>query len=285
MVFACGQSSCVGVLTMPPERRQTDVAVIIVVGGPQYRVGSHRQFVRLARGLASAGICAFRFDYRGMGDSAGDMRNFEHIREDICAAIDVVCENVMTSRVVLWGLCDGASAAIMYATSDPRVVGMTAVNPWTRSEQGLATARVKHYYTARMLDREFWTKLFRGRVSIARSLYEVFTSLKLMLQRKLVHTGAAGGGNSAEPFLKRMHEQWLRFREPTLVLLSGNDLTAKEFIDWIGHDTERVRYMRRDSVTLATLAEADHTFSRSAWMDWTIDRTREWIIRLNSPRS
>jgi dienelactone hydrolase len=45
-----------GVLARPeqPTRRG-----VIVVGGPQYRVGSHRQFLQLARALAAEGV--FRF--------------------------------------------------------------------------------------------------------------------------------------------------------------------------------------------------------------------------------
>jgi len=49
-----------------------DTGVLIVVGGPQYRVGSHRQFVMLARFLADHGVPCMRFDYRGMGDVSGE---------------------------------------------------------------------------------------------------------------------------------------------------------------------------------------------------------------------
>ncbi|MEO6566032.1 MAG: alpha/beta fold hydrolase, partial [Casimicrobiaceae bacterium] len=81
---------------------------MIVVGGPQYRVGSHRQFALLARALARVGIPALRFDYRGMGDSEGDRRSFDEIDADIAAAIDTLCREAHLARVVLWGLCDGA---------------------------------------------------------------------------------------------------------------------------------------------------------------------------------
>ena len=41
--------------------------LLLVVGGPQYRVGSHRQFVKLCRAAAANRIPAFRFDVAGMG--------------------------------------------------------------------------------------------------------------------------------------------------------------------------------------------------------------------------
>ena len=43
-------------------------AVLVVVGGPQVRAGSHRHFVQLARHLATHGHAVMRFDVRGMGD-------------------------------------------------------------------------------------------------------------------------------------------------------------------------------------------------------------------------
>jgi alpha/beta superfamily hydrolase len=49
--------------------------VLVIVGGPQYRAGSHRQFTLLARSLAEQGFAVLRFDYRGMGDSTGAMRD------------------------------------------------------------------------------------------------------------------------------------------------------------------------------------------------------------------
>jgi hypothetical protein len=46
--------------------------VVIIVVGPQYRAGLHRQFVSLARTLSTAGFLVLRYDYRGMGDSDGE---------------------------------------------------------------------------------------------------------------------------------------------------------------------------------------------------------------------
>ena len=47
LTFPCQQQSLVGILHNPEQ--VSTVGVVIVVGGPQYRVGSHRQFTQLAR--------------------------------------------------------------------------------------------------------------------------------------------------------------------------------------------------------------------------------------------
>ena len=85
--FSCEGSWLYGILSLPKEEVASR-GVLIVVGGPQYRVGSHRQFTLLARDLAAHGVPVMRFDYRGMGDSEGDARDFEDINEDLCCAAD-----------------------------------------------------------------------------------------------------------------------------------------------------------------------------------------------------
>src|SRR5690625_2926143 len=134
LTFDCLGDRLVGILHRGSE--QATRGVLVVVGGPQYRVGSHRQFVLFASRLAEAGVPVLRFDYRGMGDSEGDSRTFEHIAADIRAALDIFLKAAPGLReVVIWGLCDAASAACFYAPSDLRVTGLVLLNPWVRTEQ------------------------------------------------------------------------------------------------------------------------------------------------------
>ena len=86
-IFPCAGDQLLGIVATPELPQAT--GVLIVVGGPQYRVGSHRQFLLLSRALAEAGYPAMRFDYRGMGDSTGGLRDFEAVNDDIGSAIDV----------------------------------------------------------------------------------------------------------------------------------------------------------------------------------------------------
>ena len=54
LLFTCQGLSLPGILH--PGAPDASRGVLVVVGGPQYRVGSHRQFVLLARDLAAAGV-------------------------------------------------------------------------------------------------------------------------------------------------------------------------------------------------------------------------------------
>ncbi|WP_294255213.1 hydrolase 1, exosortase A system-associated [Propionivibrio sp.] len=177
VVFPVGGEQLLGIVATPDT--PIDCGVLIVVGGPQYRVGSHRQFLLLTRRLAAEAYPTMRFDYRGMGDSDGAMRNFEEVTDDIGAALDTFQSSCPTiRRVVLWGLCDAASSALLYvqATRDSRIAGLVLLNPWVRSEASLAQTHIKHYYGQRLLQREFWIKLLSGKLSLFQSVRGLVTS-------------------------------------------------------------------------------------------------------------
>ncbi|MCL4722125.1 MAG: hydrolase 1, exosortase A system-associated [Gammaproteobacteria bacterium] len=248
------------------------LAVLVVVGGPQYRVGSHRQFLLLARELAAAGMATLRFDYRGMGDSEGEMRSFLDIGADIGAAIDALQARVPAVReVALWGLCDGASAALLYAGSDPRVSRLVLLNPWVRSGQTLAQSYLSEYYGARLLQPAFWKKLLGGQVRIRDSLASFIGNLR---EARSPHPSSAG---APEPLPERLRSALAAFRGRTLILLSGQDLTAGEFRE-LARSPDWARLLAGPAITRIQIDAADHTFSRRTWRDAVASHCRDWLI-------
>lgn len=269
-VFPCEGEDLLGILHLPDSPGPT--GVLVAVGGPQYRVGSHRQFVLLARDLAAAGIPALRFDYRGMGDSSGDPVGFEGCGPDIRAAADAFfarCPGL--ERVVLWGLCDAASAICFYAPTDPRVEGVVLLNPWVRTEAGEAKARVKHYYTRRLLDREFWAKVLTGRWEWRASVGSFWATLRRTFRRDESEDFTA-------PLPERMAAALESLEGRILLILSGNDLTAAEFLDVCSSSDRWRRILARPNLTRYDLPEANHTFSRRAWRDRVSEWTRAWTL-------
>lgn len=272
--FDCAGASLYGILSLPVEPCRR--GVLIVVGGPQYRAGSHRQFTLLARDLALAGIPVMRFDYRGMGDSEGAQRSFDDIDVDLNAAINCFFAAVPSlQEVVLWGLCDGATAAMFHAPSDARVTGIVLLNPWLRTHAGAARARLKHYYLLRMVDRDLWRKILQGRVDYLASL----RSLVRVLQDGM-KAGNANPLAAREDLPIRMRKAFFRFEGKILLIVSGRDLTAKEFLDAVADSSDWQQRMHSPAVTRQDLPSADHTFSRRAWRDqvaaWTIAWLQSW---------
>ncbi|WP_202634837.1 hydrolase 1, exosortase A system-associated [Rugosibacter aromaticivorans] len=270
VIFDCAGERLIGVVSVPEQ--PTDTGVLILVGGRQYRVGSHRQFVLLSRRLASADFCCLRFDFRGMGDSTGELQNFAAVDADISAALAAFkaqCPHL--KRVVLWGLCDAATAAVLYwqRTNDPFVVGLCLVNPWLRTEASLARARVRHYYVERLLDLAFWRKLFTGGVRLRSSFHEYLgqwrasrrvVQTRILVQRRIQKSFL---GQTSADFITETLDGLRFFPGAILVVLSGRDLVAKEFMDTLACAGDAPTFtgaqrMRKD------IPNADHTFSQTA---------------------
>jgi len=268
--------------TVPGDSPAPECGVLVIVGGPQYRVGSHRQFVHLSRRLAAEGYPSMRFDYRGMGDASGAMRSFEDVRADIAAAIDVFQRTVPSlRRIVLWGLCDAASAALLYvdATADPRLAGLAVLNPWVRSEVSQARTQIKHYYGRRLLQKEFWSKLASGRMEVGRSVREL---LRAALRSR--RGAAAALGPARQPFQDGMAAGWRGFSGQVLLILSGDDYTAKEFLEYAAVDPAWVGLLQAANVRRVDLVDADHTFSSSRLRSQVEDATLSWLAALSAGR-
>lgn len=264
VVFTCDGDQLLGILHRAREQARTGRAgVLVVVGGPQYRVGSHRQFTLMARVLAEAGVPVMRFDYRGLGDSEGAARTFESIGDDIRAAIDAFIQAVPgLESVVLWGLCDAASAILMNAAQDPRVAGLVLVNPESRSADTEAQAYLRHYYVGRLLQKSFWRKFASGDVNIAASVRSLLATVR----------DAGAGSRRAAPvqqtsYVERMLTGFRAFQGPVLLLLSGRDLTANAFESLAGKSPAWKRVLGAERVKLVRLPNADHTFSSRASLE------------------
>lgn len=269
VVFPCEGEQLVGVLSVPATA--PDTGVLLITGGPQYRVGSHRQFTQIAWHLAENGVAAMRFDTTGMGDSSGaERRSFVVVHPDVGAALNVMFERFPTMRsVALWGLCGGATAALLYChvTRDPRVGGMVLVNPWIRTEATQARTRVKHYYLQRLLQREFWGKLVRGRIGLS-SLSELFRAVRLSARAASASGPASAVAGEARIQVTEadlghyMARSWSDFAGRILLILSERDYTAKEFLETAKLHAIWQANLTKPNVQRVELADADHTFAQ-----------------------
>jgi exosortase A-associated hydrolase 1 len=256
-----------------------DVAVIVVVGGPQYRIGSQRQFVRVARELAASGVTCMRFDYRGMGDSEGTIRSFDSVTRDVAAAIEATRTAVPSvSSIVLWGLCDGASAALIAAPLIPTVRTIIALNPHIRSEVSLNRALVRHYYVERLLTRGFWRKFAQGQLELRRYVAEFAVRLVSAASSALWSSRRQG---TSDKFQDSMLAGLKALPDPCLLVLSGRDLTAQEFDTYCRHDREWSAILadaRR--IKIVRFPEADHTFSEEPTRSEMVRLTKEFVLSL-----
>ena len=274
IVFRCRSTRLLGILhTVSPP---AEIGVVVVVGGPQYRVGSHRQFVLMARRIAAAGFPVLRFDYRGMGDADGDMRTFVDVDNDIRAAVDcLIGEVTSVKRIVLLGLCDAASANLMFAPNDRRVTGLILLNPWVRTVASEARTYLRHYYVKRLFQISFWRKIFAGNWAMTRSLSGLKDSLRNVapVQGKNDAPKIAGDEQFIVPMLRGLKD----FQGKMLILISGRDLTAQEFIDLCSSDWHWKKAIGRSTVSLKKFPKADHTMSERRDLYEATDACVSWL--------
>lgn len=242
---------------LPREHKPIKKGVIIVVGGPQTRVGSHRLFVHLARTLAKQGVVVFRFDYGGAGDSEGEVSAFTDIQHDIDAAIQTFQQrhsNIM--ELTLWGLCDAASAILLYLNEYPQqanIKHLFLVNPWVRQAQTEARVYLRTYYIKRLLSKSFWQKLLSGQVKAKSALSDI--------QGFHQQSQASNNIDTKGSFVTQMLKGLTKFSGRSDILLSGNDLTAEEFKLLIKSNKHWRDVTARDTINLQVINQADHTFS------------------------
>lgn len=282
LLFDCDDAKLVGILHCP--EKTAKIGVLIIVGGPQYRVGSHRQFLLLARRLCKHGYSVMRFDYRGMGDSDGLETSFVNVDEDIRVATDRFCAGVPgLDKIVIWGLCDAASAALFYAHQDSRISSLILLNPWVRTEEGMARAYLRHYYLKRFFDVDFLKKMISGRWNIFHSIISLLDLIRKLSRSSQVKKSEVEVRHKNMPLPDRMAYGFEMFQGRVLFILSGNnDYVADEFRDLLVVSRLWQRLMKRKHVQVKEIPGANHTFSRSDWREKVEESTLQWLSEIKS---
>jgi len=96
--------------------------------------------------------------------------------------------------------------------------------------------------------------------------------------RRQPDTDPARAGATA-PLPERMHAGLRSFAGPVMVVVSGADLTAREFCS-VAATPAWKRLLEGAHVTWRQLDKADHTFSRRAWRDQVSAWTCDWVRSL-----
>ncbi len=222
-------------------------AILIVTGGSQTRIGSHRMFERLGAELAAAGYPALRFDRRGVGDSGGEDPGFRGSGPDLEAAAALLrAELPHVQRVIGFGLCDGATALALHGAA-AGLDAMIFVNPWlVESEAGAPpAAAVKQHYRRRLASSAFWKQFLSGGVSYRKALAGL---LRIAKPPPATLEAEVAAALERKPL-------------PTRLILAERDATAIAAREvWASDRYRRVRGRSGDTL----LIDSDsHTFAKS----------------------
>ncbi|HEX8620708.1 MAG TPA: hydrolase 1, exosortase A system-associated [Allosphingosinicella sp.] len=220
--------------------------LLIVTGGTQTRIGSHRMFERLALALAREGWPCFRFDRRGVGDSEGEDSDFKGSGPDLAAAAaEFRREQPQLTRLLGFGLCDGASALALHGAA-ARLDGYVLVNPWfVEAEAGeRPAAAIRSHYKAQLLSLGGWKRLLSGSIS--------YRKLLKGLRKIVVSPPSTLAGEIAASMKKS--------GLPAQLVLATRDATAiAAQAEWA---SPAFKTLRQANPAPVTIDSDSHTFSR-----------------------
>lgn len=232
--------------TLDAARAKT--GLLIVSGGNEVRSGPWGSQAQLAERIAAAGFPVFRFDRRGVGDSAGANAGFTGSAPDIAAAIHAFRAHVPAlQRVVAFGNCDAASALML--AGGKGCDALVLANPWTFEPEraperaadtpprpAMPPQLVRAHYLKRLSDPRAVWRLLTGKVNVG----ALAASLK----------DAAKPAAPPSSLAQDMAAALTGFAGGATILLAGRDRTAQAFLSHWDKNDPRLR----------TCPEASHSF-------------------------
>lgn len=213
ILFPCAGDTLAGTLDEAPG----STGLLIVSGGNEIRIGAHRGMALLAARLAARGIPVFRFDRRGIGDSTGVNRGFDHSRDDIIAAATAFrAAAPRVTRLAAFGNCDAATALAFFHGA-AGIDTLILANPWVIEavDDLPPAATIRARYAQRLRDPATWLRLIRGGVD----LRKVFRGLRKVSTARL---------DSAASLAVRLKAA-LRDSADATIILAARDATAIAF--------------------------------------------------------
>ena len=105
-------------------------------------------------------------------------------------------------------------------------------------------------------------------------------ALKSLAHNIRLSTAPATSSGSQQPFQHRMATAWMAYQGPILLLLSGDDYTAKEFLEYAGIDPSWSKAFQHPQLERHELAHADHTFSKLSDQTKAEKMTLQWVTHL-----
>lgn len=280
------------VLTQPAAAVASGHLMIWLNAGAVRRIGLSRLHVDLARRWAARGHSVVRLDLAGLGDSepqeAG--RNVVYAPDAVTQVIDAV--EVLRLRcqarhVHLLGLCAGAYHGLKAAVRGARADSVVAINPLTffwhdgmSLEEPMHSYRVKEDFTRyrrRMMSWKVWSKVLRGDIDLARPMLVVLERARALIGSQLCEFARLVRFPLRDDLVTEIRS--LVDRRVSLSFLFAEGDPGHALLSEQGGRAVR-RWLADGTIGLATVPNADHTFSRAGARQVLCERLDEWVRRV-----
>lgn len=269
LVFTHEGKRLVGVLSLPASSGSAPpVGIVALHGWSGYRIGPHGILTELMRRAAALGYACLRFDFRGRGDSEGEME--EATRASMIAdgirATEVLRERVGCQQVVLAGMCAGSQVAIGVAAMGGRADGLmlwSAPVSEQETEKKAVAAKRRHFlgeYARKLFRAATWRKLVTGKLRPRRILQVLSGRAGL----------AAADDRTVDLQAARL---FAHFAGPVLLLYGTHDPMIAVALPYY----QQLLQGGQSHVTLATIEGANHSFYGTHWKEEVLERSLAWL--------
>jgi len=288
-----------GILTTPAGAA-SELGVILLSPGVKMRVGPQRLYRRMARVFASMGLPVLSFDFEGLGDSEGALKEellkdvYNHIEvgrfvDDTVDAMNWMHQHLGTKRFILSGLCGGAITGLLTGSRDPRVAGLLAlgITPLLASRAAdpslYMTARerdeMRRGYVEKIFSPRAWARLFTFQ-----SDYRVIWRLLPHLFRQQPEAAAPPASpapppeyDNASPLFPPAFFAMLSARRPMLLVFGGSDRLHWEFDEkFIGRHKPHLDTLPQ-VYDVHVIKDANHVLSFEEWQREMLDVSTGWL--------
>ena len=264
--FPCGTDSLSGAF----DAADGSTGLLILSGGNEIRSGAYAGQAAMAQHFQTLGYPVFRFDRRGIGDSEGQNRGFEHSADDIAAALKAFRAMAPQLRNIIgFGNCDAATALTIFPDHDAFST-LILVNPWTIDAAPEADETASP--NAAAIRGRYWARLKNPR-----SIMDLLTG-KIDIKKLAAGLAKASVREPVSDLATRIAEGFLDRDEPVALLLAERDTTALAFLAaWRSRTCQAAR--AKDNISLSTCDSASHSFADPAARAWLYGQVEEILRR------
>lgn len=210
-----------GILHTPTQSLlQERIVCIMLPGAATPRTHRNRMWVKLARRLADLGFFAFRFDYRGIGESTGifDRTNIRQFAApDLINVVNFITHHINPSKIIFIGSCFGAQTALRIIHSQ-KVHGLVLLAAPIAGKDGMmnlvASKRGLAYYMGILR-----SKTLRAHMNMERIMRNLnYIARRLYLKWKHINVNSLVSEEFSNQFSTIVNK-----RIPTLVMYGTKD--------------------------------------------------------------
>jgi pimeloyl-ACP methyl ester carboxylesterase len=259
------------------------------------RVGPGRLYVPLTEMLAEQGYTVLRFDFFGLGDSEGELKetlladvynNIEVGRyvADTLSALEWLSREHGIERFILGGLCGGAITALLAAQRDPRVegllsLGMTVTLASNAATPGRYMTRAqlegrRRSYLGKLLQPKAWLRF----LTLQSEYGVIWHSMKrLFVKESPAAQPTPDQRGNANPLFPSAFFALLERGGKALMLFSEKDRLLSEYDEKFAEPFAQRLQPFEAQICKHIVANANHVLSSHEWQREMVEVSRNWL--------